>query len=412
MTDQQEHPDAETGPASFCVPRAAITALINAQATAYEIGAYLTLARFTDATGMYSTAAGHAIREYTGANRDIAQKALARLQRIQVPPPSPPTPTPTPRTRTPPPPPPPGTPLVYDLAAWGEATGEILPAPTTRHSIRYVLPAFDEPLEARVWIGGNLVKGLDDVLHRPLKTLKNLGDLAARLLLWAYAVQTETWVGVGPQRFGYRLYACTQDALPSKGGWEWTCWKDDDHQRLSGDTLKLGPWKDWDAHRAEGQPLFAALAALLGAGLLYEVTFVTNRPPRKDPKDNLPVDLEPLYTYSGRPVSREQGLAEDIKATYDALNGRESRFFEGYQGHPVVVRAGQPHSLIGVYRLRCRVVNPRNAGVSDAWRRVRQNDEEGQRMIAEVRRQEKLPPLPVAAGAPGVLTFPTPTPET
>lgn len=37
---------ARAGAGSFCIPKAAIEALIDAQATAYEICAYLTLARF------------------------------------------------------------------------------------------------------------------------------------------------------------------------------------------------------------------------------------------------------------------------------------------------------------------------------------------------------------------------------
>jgi len=45
------------GPGSFCIPRAALNALLDSGATAYEVCAYLTLARFTDESGRYSTAA-------------------------------------------------------------------------------------------------------------------------------------------------------------------------------------------------------------------------------------------------------------------------------------------------------------------------------------------------------------------
>ncbi len=44
-TAQEKKARADAG--SFCIPKAAIEALIDAQATAYEICAYLTLARFT-----------------------------------------------------------------------------------------------------------------------------------------------------------------------------------------------------------------------------------------------------------------------------------------------------------------------------------------------------------------------------
>ena len=54
--------------ASFCIPRAAIEALINAQASAVEVCAYLVLARFTDPTGLYSTASVNAVFKYASIN--------------------------------------------------------------------------------------------------------------------------------------------------------------------------------------------------------------------------------------------------------------------------------------------------------------------------------------------------------
>ena len=47
MTEQQAK-GAPKGPGSFCVPRAAVEALLEATATAYDICAYLVLAKGTE----------------------------------------------------------------------------------------------------------------------------------------------------------------------------------------------------------------------------------------------------------------------------------------------------------------------------------------------------------------------------
>ena len=60
MTEQQAK-GAPKGPGSFCVPRAAVEALLDAKATAYEVCAYLVLAKHTDESGRYSPASISAI---------------------------------------------------------------------------------------------------------------------------------------------------------------------------------------------------------------------------------------------------------------------------------------------------------------------------------------------------------------
>src|SRR6478672_6898477 len=74
----------KAGSGSFCVPRAAIEALVAAQADSVIIGAYLVLAAGTDESGMYSTWSVSAIRRCLGVNRDRAQRALERLTQLKV----------------------------------------------------------------------------------------------------------------------------------------------------------------------------------------------------------------------------------------------------------------------------------------------------------------------------------------
>lgn len=67
------------GPGSFCVPRIVIDALIEAQASAYEICTYLVLARFTDGSGQFSSASISAVNRYTGANKTKGGRLIVRL---------------------------------------------------------------------------------------------------------------------------------------------------------------------------------------------------------------------------------------------------------------------------------------------------------------------------------------------
>ena len=87
MTDLQEPKGEAPGKGSFCIPRAALNALVNNQATAYEICAYLVLARYTDQTGCYSSASLHAVNRYTGANKTKGgpvDRAINRLKTIRA----------------------------------------------------------------------------------------------------------------------------------------------------------------------------------------------------------------------------------------------------------------------------------------------------------------------------------------
>ena len=75
------------GPGSFCIPRAAFNALLDAKATAYEICAYLVLAKFTGECGRYSPASITAVNSYTGANKTKdgpIDRAITRLKTIRA----------------------------------------------------------------------------------------------------------------------------------------------------------------------------------------------------------------------------------------------------------------------------------------------------------------------------------------
>jgi hypothetical protein len=202
--------------ASFAVPRAAIDALIDAEADAITIGAYLTLACHTDASGQFSTVGLKAIRENLGVNRIRAEKAVNKLCTIGVKVPAPEAPVAAPlqlakkrkvsratfaapATVT--------IPLISTRETWRKKNGGELPdGPHDRAQVRHVLEMFGEPLDKRIWISSGLVRG-NDLIERPLKQLKDCGDVAARLLLALHAGQDlDRWYGVPPHGFFRHSY--------------------------------------------------------------------------------------------------------------------------------------------------------------------------------------------------------------
>lgn len=190
-----QEPPAKGASASFCIPRTAINALLKAKADAVTIGAYLTLACFTDSSGMYSTAAVTALYRYLSVNKTKigrGQKALAKLMDIKV--------KGSGRKAS-------DTPLIYSREAWTKATGEIPPdGPVQRSMVTYILPTFDEEPSDRVWFSKNLVMGFG-AFRQPLKKLKNAGDIAARVLLALYRDADMTaYGGVPPSAGLWRRY--------------------------------------------------------------------------------------------------------------------------------------------------------------------------------------------------------------
>ena len=130
MTDTPTTKGAPRGAGSFCIPQAALNALLDNNATAYEICTYLVLARFTDHSGRFSTANISAVNRYTGANKTKGgpvDKAIERLKTIRA------------KDRGP---------ILYDREAWLKETGEIPDGPVERSKVLNVLPEFDGRMKA------------------------------------------------------------------------------------------------------------------------------------------------------------------------------------------------------------------------------------------------------------------------
>ena len=398
------------GPGSFCIPRAALNALLDNGATAYEVCTYLTLARFTDESGRYSTASISAVNRYTGANKTKGgpvDRALERLKTIRA-----------------------KSvkkvlkkvsngrggrnhamvdqwvneetdlgPILFDRDGWFEATGELLPdyGPKVIKTIRYVLPDFEEPPEDRVWFGNNLVSGVGG-FTQPLKALKNAGDVAARLLLALYEVNDmETWGGVRPVGTG-------------RGPWVHYEPVDTDTRFTVGARLHrakdAGPVAIIEKRITEDQDQYwQALKALQSSGLVYEVVMVLNRNAIKakfssgTEYSDIPEDAEPFYELDcrskhGYKPDGEEGVGWATAKTAGDFGKPvtlEGGKFDGT--YAAFVPDGYGCMIAGIYRLRFRVANPKNAGVKGAWAGIHQRNREALELVNSIRSASGCEPL-------------------
>ncbi len=406
------------GPGSFCISKAALNALLDSGATAYEVCAYLTLAKSTDESGRYSAASIRAVNTATGANKTKGgpvDKALERLKTIRA--------KSVKKVSN-------GKsgkshawvdqvtdlgPILFDRDGWLEATGELLPdyGPNAIKTIRYVLPDFEEPPEDRVWFGNNLVSGVGG-FAQPLKALKNAGDVAARLLLALYAVNDmETWGGVRPvgaghgpwvhyepvdtdTRFtvGARLHRAKRGGEVGPG---------DMFSRACPFPEKSGSW--WKAHDEAGGSVWRALEALQSSGLVYEVVMVLNRNAIKakfssgTEYSDIPEDAEPFYELDcrskhGYKPDGEEGVGWATAKTAGDFGKPvtlEGGIFDGT--YAAFVPDGYGAMIAGIYRLRFRVSNPKNAGVKGAWAGIHQRNREALELVNSIRSASGREPL-------------------
>jgi hypothetical protein len=416
MEESQEAPRA-SGPGSFCIPRAALNALLDNKASAYEVCAYLVLARFTDASGVFSTASISAVNRYTGANKQKdgpISRAIERLKTMRV---SKVTKVSNGRT---------GKshamvdqaielgPILYDRDSWQQTGREPLPdGPHERAKVLYVLPDFGEEQGDRVWFGNNLVGGIGG-FNLPLKVLKNAGDVAARLLVALYAVNDmETWGGVSPvgklpgpwNRYepvdadknlhgNARLIRAKSQSLVGPGATFSRTWTP---------PTRNADW--WESHNAAGGPVWRALEALQAVGLIYEVVVVLNRNAVKKKftsgteYGDIPDDAEPLYELDTRSAhgykpEGEEGIGGATAKTAGDLGfpvAVDGGRFDGT--YAAIVPSGFPAMLAGIFRLRFRVANPKNAGIKGAWARIHQSNREAFELVQAVRKASGLPAL-------------------
>lgn len=406
MTEAQK----SSGPGSFSVPRVVIQALLDNKATAYEICTYLCLARFTDASGMYSSASVSAVNRHSGSNKlkdGPTHRALKRLQTIRV--------KRVEKASN-------GLsgkshqmvekvtdlgPVLFTREDWIAETGEVMPdGPHSRAKILHVLPTFGEDVADRVWFGGNLVTGVEG-FDRPLRAVINAGDVAARLLLSLYAANDmETWGAVSPVGDGagpWVRYAAVSDDVRLWGAAK---------LHRAKDVGKVATIRKEVTHGADNEAYWSALDALVSAGLIYQVVMVLNRngEPAKFATSKadylcIPDDAEPHYELDCRSLHGYKPAGEDGIGWATAKTAGDVGYSVALTGgtfdgtYAAIVPSGYGCMIAGLYRLRFRVSNPRNAGVRGAWAGIKARNMEALELVNAIRKACKKEPLTPPAEA-------------
>jgi len=397
------------GSGSFWVAEKALDILFQQNATAWQIGAYLTLARFTDETGKFSTAAYKSIYNAIGASpgskarpgkaRELVKQLMDMGSPVGIPPAtrlnrkrscqSFPKETPTA--------------LLYLPDHWHNLTGEDIPEiPHKKFPVRFVLNVFGG--EKKVWFPNELVDGYGK-FKQPLLRLKQCGDVAARTLVEFYRVyDLEEFGGVPPYLNVYVKYPLTDDddkEAVIRSNYGFNFWKASRgglwaYDRLLQKVLCIMlPKKTGEKQRALS-PFWNALQSLESNGFIYAMITVMDGAIKDG---ELGPDSRPIYELHphmkvGHPPRGEEGIARRI----DLIFARETqtngggRYLLDEQGRfkgsfPVLCRAGIKPLVVGVYRLRFRISNKRNYPVSAGWRRI---ERDRQRFIEDIEPVEKI----------------------
>lgn len=375
MTEQtKEHGSSRnSGNGSFWIPKQAIDAFTTPSrpATAVDIVTYLVLARYTDETGRFSSAGIQAIVKATGITRKMAEQALTRLQQpwlLSI----------TGKKSIP------THPLVLTATDWHAKNSEDIPErPTLRSQIRWVLNGIPCDDDDKVWFSNELVDGYGR-LQNPLKRLKQCGDIAARILLIMYRENDmEACGGVVPCNSAYKKYD-TKMIWRGHKGYDFYTAESGSAWAFNSISLPSICVEKFPADESEKssilKPFWAALSSLESSGLIYEIVSVMDSSP-----DN--INAQPVYVLhtkaaNGYTPKGEEGLAGHVARIMGDLGhsvtDAQGRFYGKFGA---IVPAGNPPHVVGIFRLRFRVANPKNYGVKSAWARIYKGQEEAKEWL-------------------------------
>lgn len=239
----------------------------------------------------------------------------------------------------------------------------------------YALSSFASGSDENAWFSNELVDGYG-AFKTPLKTLIKYGDTAFRLLLMMYRHNDmEKFGGVNPY-YVYEKFSLEDiDSAPNGFDLHHAAFL---HQIVNTPfaraCLRLSEWpKDEGEKEKAIAPFWQALKGLQSSGLIYPVVTVFNDDPSKEKNSSASL-LYILHTktQSGFVPKGEEGLSSDTARISGDIYKRpvcdsQGRFYGRYA---VVVPAGMPVNVTGIFRLRFRVSNAANAGVKDTWRMI------------------------------------------
>ncbi len=368
--DQDTNKKARKGSGSFRIPRKALDILIERRASAWQIGVYLTLAKHTDKSGKFSSAGYNVIYKATGASPGLDKKPgrgrqlaaeLLRLGRSSAEPVNPKK-----KTKN-------LLGILYTPEEWQNITGETIPEiPHELHSVRWVLNDFEA--DDWVWFPNSLIEGYGR-FKQPLKRLKQCGDIAGRLLLLLYAVDNmEEFGGVPPINNVYRKY--NLEHLISGNGF--TFWSAQEgsiscFHSLSLPSIGINSFsEDKDESEKQWETFWNALYSLENAGFLYEcVTAMDGSKINEDTRPLYDIAARPRH---GHPLKGEEGLLKRINRIFEKKSYGHADDLGRFNGkYPVLSLVGVQPQVIGIYRLRFRITNPKNYPVKAAWVRIQED---------------------------------------
>lgn len=345
------------GRGSFWLPRKTINVLLANHATANQIGACLAIARYSDASGRFSSAGFKAIKKALGICDEMAVQATGDLQKMCA-----------------------GVfrrkPLIFPPNRWFGWCASIPNRPTERARVRWIINDFNSGPGDRVWFANELIDGYGQ-FRQPLRRLKQCGDVAARLLLKLYEQNDmERWCGVKP--FPNLCHKFKMAKKKSIGGiqlWHAEAVNDSAYYVLMNSVLHGSVDDANKVSEDEQQIFFDAVEALKSSGFIYYAVVVLDQ-------DVWDKDAQMVY------VLQTKNMHGDTPKGEEGLGGETARM-AGKLGHPVTDKNGRFYGtfavivrkhikprVAGIYRLRFRVSNPRNRGVMSAWAQIHQIQEE------------------------------------
>lgn len=359
------------GKGSFWLSKKVLNSLIE-NATVTQICTYLILARYTDGTGQFSTCGMTGVKRALGLGDNQARQALASLDMLTV---EIAAGKKTTKQR-----------MVHSAEQWAASTGEVFEARTVKAQIRFVLSQFDAEDEdrERVWLPNTLVDGYGQ-FSQPLKRLKRLGEVAARLLLVMYRENNMEQFGGVPPSVMHGDYA-SEKQVRSEGYqlWHSTFKNPVAYTTAIFESLKL---KKYSSEKEEKQSevgrFFSAHSALIAAGFIYEVISVLDNKPGTD-EANVVYELD-VKTRHGYKPKGEEGLAGDtarLAGYWGKPVADSSGHFNGV--YAAIIEEGVELHVGGIYRLRFRVANPKNNTVKQSFQRIHQGQSEWKEILSHL----------------------------
>lgn len=385
------------GKGSFRITREACEILIDNIARGWQIGAYLVLAKHTDVSGKFTTAGHRAIYEATGAspgterNPGAARRLVKELMEMEG----------NKVVKA-------GAPekLIYTANEWHDTTGELIPEiPHKLYPVTFVLNDFGS--DDWIWFPNELVDG-HGRFKQPLRRLKQIGDVAARLLLIAYSANDmEQFGGIPPLFNFYREYVSYDHMVTSNGYTFHVATRKNNifHNNITLNAFRKNQFADEIVLSPEQICTVAnALLSLQNQGFVYEIITVMDGPPDE-------IDSRPIYELHNRDYSAnkgEEGLVKRIDRVFaKAMKLSDVEYFSAdkqgryHERYPVISRVGGLPNVVGIYRLRFRLSNPKNYPVRAGWKRIDKDRTEWETILEDLEKKfgivRKVPPKKPAA---------------